>query len=217
METEEQQVEELRKWWKENGSSIITGVILGLAMLFAVKSWFAWQDRKAAQASDIYTVMMNGLEQGDKKAASDNAGLLITDFSGTPYASLAALALASFRIEDGDLEAARTQLQWVLDNGASDELRNIGRLRLARVLISLQDYDGAITLLDQLEAGSGQDAVFTELRGDIHSLRGEMQQAVDAYQIALTMMAQENPGRNLVQQKYDHAAALAVPAGDTAQ
>ncbi len=217
METEEQQVEELKKWWKQSGSSIITGVIIGLAVVFAVKSWFAWQDRKAAQASDIYAVMMNEMEQGNNKAASDNAGMLIADFSGTPYASLAAMALASFRIGDGDLEAARTQLQWVLDNGASDELVNVGRLRLARVLISQKDYEGAMAQLDQLEAGRGQDAVIEELRGDIHSVRGEIQQAVDAYQVALTLMAQGNPGRNLVQLKYDHAAALAAPAADTAQ
>ena len=31
-ETEEQQLESLKRWWKENASSVITGLLLGLAL-----------------------------------------------------------------------------------------------------------------------------------------------------------------------------------------
>jgi predicted negative regulator of RcsB-dependent stress response len=217
MDTEEQQLEELKKWWKENGSSIITGIVLGLAILFGARAWFAWQERTAQQASAVYAIMMNDMQSGDVGAATDNAGLLITDFSSTPYASLAALMLAKFRIEDDDLEAARTQLQWALENGSSDELRNTARVRLVRVLASLEDYASALALLEETEASVGQDGVISELRGDIHSLRGETEQAVDAYQEALLMMAPEYPGRHLVQLKLDNAAALAAPTADGPQ
>jgi len=213
MDTEDQQLEELKKWWKENGSSIITGVVLGLAILFGARAWFAWQERTAQQASAVYTVMMNDMQAGDVKAASDNAGVLIADFSSTPYATLAAMLLAKFRIEDNELDAARTQLQWALDNG-SDELRDTARVRLARLLISLEDYDTALGLLHEAEASVGQGGVISELRGDIYSLRGESRQAVDAYQEALLLMNLEYPGRHLVQLKFDHAVVLAAPSMD---
>ncbi|MDX1697340.1 MAG: tetratricopeptide repeat protein, partial [Thiohalobacterales bacterium] len=115
METEEQQVEELKKWWKENGSAIVTGVVLGLAILFGTRAWFSWQEGKAQQASVVYNLMMQMAEQGDSKTATDNADRLIADYSGTPYASLASLLLARFRTEEGNLDAARAQLQWVVD------------------------------------------------------------------------------------------------------
>ena len=217
MDTEDQQLEELKKWWKENGSSIITGVVLGLAILFGARAWFAWQERTAQQASTVYTVMMNEMEAGNVKAASDNAGILIADFSNTPYATLAAMLLAKFRIEDNELDAARAQLQWALDNSSSDELRNTARVRLARLLISLEDYDTALGLLQEAEASAGQEGVLSELRGDIHSLRGETRQAVDAYQEALLLMMPEFPGRHLVQLKFDNADALATPSMDTSQ
>ena len=212
METEEQQIEELKKWWKENGSSVITGVVLGLAVLFGVKYWFAYQDGVAIQASVVFTVMMNEMEQGDNKAASDKAGMLITDYSGTPYASLAAMMLARFRIEDGDLEAAGTQLQWVLDNGSSGVIQDTARLRLARVLLGLQDYDGAMAQLDQAEAGTGRNGVLAEVRGDIYSVRGDTERAVNAYQSALALMGPVYPGRHLVQLKYNHALTRAAPS-----
>ena len=214
MDTEEQQLEELKKWWKENGSSIITGIVLGLAILFGARAWFAWQERTAQQASAVYTVMLNDVQAGNAQAATDNAGVLIADFSRTPYAALAAMLLAKYRIEDNDLDAARTQLQWALDHATSDELRNTARVRLARLLVSQQDYPAALALLEATEEDTGQDGVISELRGDIHQLRGELQQAVDAYQEALLLMNAGYPGRQLVQLKFDHAVAMAPVSTD---
>ena len=216
METEDQQLEDLRKWWKENGSSIITGVVLGLAVLFGTRSWFAWQERTAQNASVIYSVMMRAAESGDASVASDNAATLIADFSGTPYASIAALLLARYRIEDNELDAARAQLQWVLDNESSDELRTTASVRLARVLVSLADYDGALALLDEIET-DGQQGLVSEVRGDIYTLRGDSQQAVDAYSEALLLLPANSPGRNIVLLKYDNVIALQAPAGDEPQ
>lgn len=217
METEDQQLEDLKKWWKENGSSIITGVVLGLAVLFGTRSWFAWQERTAQNASVIYSVMMREAESGDARVASDNAATLIADFSGTPYASIAALLLARYRIEDNELDAAKAQLQWVLDNESSDEIRTTASVRLARVLVSLADYDGALALLDAIEAGGSQQGLVSEVRGDIYTQRGDSQQAVDAYSEALLLLPANSPGRNIVLLKYDNVIALLAPVGDKPQ
>ena len=212
MDTEDQQLEELKKWWKENGSSIITGIVLGLAILFGARAWFAWQERTAQQASAIYSIMLNDMQAGNVQSATDNAGVLIADFSSTPYATLAAMLLAKYRTEDNDLDAARAQLQWAVDHAPSDNLLNTARIRLARVLVSQQAYPAALDLLKAAETDTGQGGVISELRGDIYTLRGESQQAVDAYQEALLLMKPENPGRQLVQLKLDHAVAM-VPVG----
>ena len=39
-ETEEQQVEAVKKWWKENGVSLIVGVVMGLS---AIAGWKYYQ------------------------------------------------------------------------------------------------------------------------------------------------------------------------------
>lgn len=217
METEDQQLEDLKKWWKENGSSIITGVVLGLAILFGTRSWFAWQERTAQNASVIYSVMMNEAESGNTTVASENAATLIAEFSGTPYASIASLLLARYRIEDNELDAAKAQLQWVLDNGSSDDIRNTARIRLARVLVSQADYDGALALLDAVDTGGSQQGLVSEVRGDIHSQRGDSQQAADAYSEALLLLPADSPARNIVLLKYDNVIAMLEPAEDKPQ
>jgi predicted negative regulator of RcsB-dependent stress response len=215
--TEDQQLETLKKWWQENGSSIITGIILGVAVLFGAKAWFAWRENIAQQASDIYTSMMGALEQGDRMATTERAGMLISDYSSTPYAALAGLAIARLRIEEGELEAARTQLQWVVDNADTDYIRTVARLRLAHVMLALGDTDGAAATLDAAGPDTGDDVQFIELRGDIESARGNHAQAAEAYRQALTASKPEYAGRHLLQLKYDNASALSGTAAEVMQ
>lgn len=214
--TEEQQIAALKKWWKENSSSIITGIILGLAVLFGVKAWNAWQDRIAREASDIYAVMTGALQNGNQQLVADKAGMLIADYSNTPYAALAALALARLRIEEGELEAAATQLQWVLDNGEADFVTSTARLRLARVRLAQGHPDEAEAVLGHAGSSGIAEALLAELQGDIHLARGNREEALAAYQRALASMTDDFGGRALLQLKHDElATGSATAAADS--
>ncbi|HYQ73432.1 MAG TPA: tetratricopeptide repeat protein, partial [Gammaproteobacteria bacterium] len=148
--TEEQQIAAIKQWWKENGSSIVTGVVLGLAVLFGGKAWFAYQERNAQNASSIFAAMMRAMQAGDSLNTGEKAGMLLAEYSNTPYAAIGALALARIRLEEGEVDAARGQLQWVLDNSDSEIFHDIARLRLARVLVADGDLDAA----ERMAAGS---------------------------------------------------------------
>ena len=139
--TDEEKLAEVKKWWGENGGSIITGVVLGLALLFGGKAWFAYQERNAETASNIYTLLMNAQESGNHQMLTEKAGVLIADYTGTPYATLAALALAKMNIEAGELAAARSHFQWVIDNTDSAVMRDTARLRMTRVMIAMDNRD----------------------------------------------------------------------------
>ena len=161
-------------------------------------------------------VMMNALETGDAAQVTERAGLLISEFSGTPYAAFAALALAKLKLGDGETEAAQAQLQWALDNSDSAVIRDVARLRLARVLVARGELDAAGQLLDQVAPGSSFDALYTEVRGDIYLARGEAVLANDAYQQALASTAPDAPGRQLLQLKFDNTSGQAATAGEGA-
>ena len=153
-ETDEQRLETIKAWWKENASSVITGLLLGLALLFGAKSWFAYQDRKAEEASNIYVTLTSALARGEEGLVNDRAGVLIGEYSSSPYATLAALVLAKMKLDQGELQAAHAQLQWALDKAGSEALRPLVRLRLARVMMAEGNLDGAEALLAQSRAGA---------------------------------------------------------------
>ena len=39
LRTEEEQVEALKSWWKENGKSLIMGVVIAVAAVFGWRGW----------------------------------------------------------------------------------------------------------------------------------------------------------------------------------
>ena len=211
--TDEERLELIKKWWRENGGSIVTGVVLGLAVLFGSKAWFSYQDTQAQTASNLFTVVMSALERGDAMAVTEKTSMLATEYGDTPYASLAALALARIKIIDGDLNAAQAQLHWVLDNSKSDILQDTARLRLARVLIAMEDLEGADALLKQPVKGNAFDPLYTEVRGDVNIARGDIVAANQAYQQALAATATEAPGRYLLELKYQSTQGVSADSG----
>jgi len=215
--TDDEKLAELKKWWGENGGSIITGVVLGLAVLFGSKAWFAYQDRKAETASNIYTTLMVALERGESQIVTEKAGVLVSDYTGTPYATLAALALARMNIEAGELAVALSHLQWVIDNSGSDISRETARLRLARVMVAMDDLDGALVVLDQAVPGSSFNPLYTEVRGDIDVARGDLAAANKTYESALAMTASDAPGRHLLQLKYDSTVVASTAPVEEAE
>lgn len=211
--TDEERLQLIKKWWRENGGSIVTGVVLGLAVLFGSKAWFSYQDGKAQTASNLFTVVMSALQSGDAMAVTEKTSMLATEYGDTPYAALAALALAKSKIIDGDLNAAQAQLHWVLDNSNSDIFQDIARLRLARVLIAMGDLEGADALLKQAVQGNAFDPLYTEVRGDVNIARGDTVAANQAYQQALAATAAEAPGRHLLELKYQSTQATSADSG----
>jgi predicted negative regulator of RcsB-dependent stress response len=216
-ETEEQQIAQLKKWWSENATSIIVGVAIGLAGVFGGKAWIGYQQGLSERAATIYTVMMQGLDTGNLQRVSERADTLITQYSSTPYASLAALALAKIQTQEDDLDAAGSQLQWVLDNGEVDVINDTARLRLARVFIAQQRLDEAEALLAQPRATTAFDILYDEVAGDVHSARDNAAAASESYQRALAATPANNPGYQLLQLKYENARAESNLVSETSQ
>ncbi|MCU7842771.1 MAG: tetratricopeptide repeat protein [Candidatus Thiodiazotropha sp. (ex Monitilora ramsayi)] len=201
-QTEEEQVEALKRWWKENGTSIIAGLVIGLGGVFGWQAWGNYQDRVGKSASESFNQMLNAVQQGDIDSSSKQAELLRLEYDSSNYAVFAALAQARLKVEQGDTAAARSQLEWAIAQADESSLKALAQLNLARILLSEGDLDGAEKLADS-GTGSGFAGEFTMLRGDIAAERGDKQAAHQAYTQAMT---QEVSNRNLLQMKLDDLA-----------
>ena len=62
-ETEEEQLEALKKWWKENGRSILLGLLLGVLIIAGWRGWQAYQANRAESASTLYEQMESRSEE----------------------------------------------------------------------------------------------------------------------------------------------------------
>jgi predicted negative regulator of RcsB-dependent stress response len=204
--TEEEQVEHLKKWWDENGKSIVGGIALGLIAIFG---WRGWQNNLVVQgenASDLYEQMTADIRQ--EKETDKNKGIdaianqLNQDYETTPYSTFSSLLQAREAVEKDDIESAITHLQWVLDNTDSDEFRHLARLRLSRLLLVEGNKDAALSLIEKGDSGKFASS-YHELRGDILLQQGDSKAAQDAYTQALATQNSIRGNQSIVQMKLD--------------
>ena len=199
METEEEQIEKLKAWLKENGMSIVLGVVIGLGGLFGYRYWIQMQETAAEEASNHFTQIVEGLAAGDQARVQEHAEALIDGYADTDYALLARLALARNHVDSGEFEQAESQLQQVVDGAAEQPVGYVARARLARVQLQRQRYDEALATLS---TGFPPEfaAQVEELRGDIYARQGKVDAAIEAYRKART--AEPGPAnREFLQQK----------------
>ncbi len=207
--TEEQQVEAIKKWWHDNKLSVIGGIVIGIAALWGGRTWIAGQDAHIEAASDVYQIMMSKMSNGALDEAAADGSALLGQFSDTPYAALASLALAKIKLEQGDMAAASSHLNWVLSNTEQDNIKNVARLRLAELKFAEGDTSGALAQLDSVTAPGSFEALYEQLRGDIYVTEGKADMARTAYIRALAAMDATAPGRRLLQVKLDDLGGAA--------
>lgn len=204
-DSEQEQIEAIKKWWKENGVAILLGLVLGLGGVFGWRWWVGYQDQRAVDASGIYESALAALAKGGAEQTRELADRLAGDYADTPYAVLAAFAAAKVAVDGGDLGAAEARLRWALDHAKSESYRHMARLRLARVLVSADRAEAALALLQGVEAGSFAPR-YDELRGDALARLGRRDEARAAYASALAALPAPAENRDLLQMKLNDLA-----------
>ncbi len=185
MVTDDEQVEKLKEWWKENGRSVMAGIIIGVGGLFGYRYWIDWQEENAEAASAHFVQMIEALESSDSSTVTMQAATLISDYSGTEYATLARFALARNLVEGGNYDQAQVQLEYIIGTVGDAPLGYLARKRLASIQLQSSQTDQALITLS-VEFPLAFSASLDELKGDIYAQQGKIDEAAIAYRKALS-------------------------------
>jgi predicted negative regulator of RcsB-dependent stress response len=185
METDDEQVEKLKEWWKENGRAVMAGIIIGVGGLFGYRYWIDWQEEIAEAASAHFVQMIEALESSDSSTVTMQAATLISDYSGTEYATLARFALARNLVEGGNYDQAQVQLEYIIGTVGDAPLGYLARKRLASIQLQSSQTDQALITLS-VEFPLAFSASLDELKGDIYARQGKLDEAAIAYRKALS-------------------------------
>lgn len=205
--TEEEQVQAIKKWWKENAVSLIVGIVMALAIIGGYRYWTDHKESQAQQASVLYSKVLSA----NTESKVVNAEILKSDFSATPYAALASLVLAKEYINKNEVDKAASQLNWVIENANDEAVKHIAKQRLARVYLSQNKVADAEALIKGIKA-EGFSAAYSEIRGDINFSKNLIIQAKENYRLALSVMSQGDPRYPIVKMKLDDLAQAAIKA-----
>ncbi|MBV8030059.1 MAG: tetratricopeptide repeat protein [Betaproteobacteria bacterium] len=188
---EQEQVDELKAWWNQWGTLVLS-VVLAAALAFAgLQAWRWYQREQAAQAAALYEALARAVQANDAKAVRNAGGTLAESYGRTLYASMGALLSARYYFDKGDLKNAKAQLQWVLERSGSDDFRDLARLRLGAILLDEKAFDEALKLADAKHAAA-YDAQYAALKGDVLAAKKQPADAKAAYQAALDKAGRED-------------------------
>lgn len=193
LKTDAEKAEEIKQWWKDNGTAVLTGVAMAIAGVFG---WQQWQAHQLSQAEEASALFSHQQKQNNPVSLAQ----LKTDASSSPYASLAALDAAKQAAEAGNDDQARTELQWTIDHSSDALIQQVARLHLIRLEISTQKLDKAKSLLNH-SFNTAYASIIAELKGDLYLSQDKVKDATSAYNEAIQLSG-GNPPRYL-QMKID--------------
>ena len=216
---QQEQLDELKHFWKQYGDFITWGLIIVLGAFAAWNGYQYWQRSQAAQASVMYDEVDRSVQSGDVAKIDRSLADMKERFGGTTYAQQAGLLAARAYYDKGNVDASRAALTWVAEKSSDESYQAIARLRLAGLLLEKKAYDEAL----QQASGTFPKA-FTALaadrRGDIFVAQGKKAEAKVEYEKAYKELDERAEYRRLVEVKLNalgvDPAAQAKPSATAA-
>src|SRR5690606_16930045 len=144
---EQEQLASLKSWWSQYGNLITWVLILALAAYAAWNGWNYYQRNQSAEAAHLYEELQQAAEAQDKEKVLRVASDVQERYTRTAYAQMSALAAAKMAFDSSDYQAAKTQLQWVIDHGRDDAYKAVAKVRLAGILLDEKAYEEGLKVL----------------------------------------------------------------------
>lgn len=203
LSSEQEQIDQLKRWWKENGKSLVLGLVLGIGGLAGYRYWDASETAKAQSASQNYELFLQLATEQRTDDARTTGTAIIENYAGSTYARLSALLLAKIEVESGNVDVAKVLLETLVTSKDDSEIDVIARTRLARIALSAGDTAAANTWLSQIPTND-DNTRFAELRADVMSAEGDKNGARTMYLQALAQAQSLGLERGAIQLKLDN-------------
>lgn len=201
--SDEEQIEKIKTWWDENGTGLLIGIVI---VVGSVIGW-RWFDASRGESTERAALLFDTFVRAEGEARADIARQIDDEIPGTSYQTLSLFYRARAAHDEGDLESSEGLLRRALDAAPEDVLRDLARLRIARVLQQDDRSDEALAVLGTI-ASQGYRAHALELKGDIHMARSERTLAHEAYREALETL-EDDGARPLLEMKVHDTADAA--------
>ena len=193
--TEEEQVEQIKKWWNSNGKQIIAGAVIGLAAIFGWNTYTDYQDNQSFNARSLY---LSYASDSNNLGAYDK---LTTDFSSSTYSDQAILLMAKYLFDAGSYTEALGVIEPLI-NSPSSVISTTAVLRAASIYLQLGQHDQALSILEE-QFDDGFSGLIYNLMGDIYLDLGNLSEAQNYYSLAIDNVTENSNLTQLIQIKLD--------------
>ena len=199
---EQEQLDELKHFWKQYGNLITWALIIVLGAFAAWNGYKYWQRSQATQAAVMYDEIERAIQSGETAKIDRSLADMKDRFGRTTYAQQAGLLAAKAYYDKGNTDAARATLNWVADRSSDPGYQAVAKLRLAGLLLEKKSYDDA---LQQVSGTFPKDftGLVADRRGDILMAQGKRIEAKAEYEKAFKGLDERAEYRRLLEVKLN--------------
>jgi len=176
--SEEQQEEAIKRFLKENGTSLVIGAVIGLGGIWG---WNYYQKL------ELVTMGQHSIEFSKLSKSSDvisDGEKYVAGHGDSQYSQLTQLLMVKSLVQSKEYDKATAILKQVIASDVESAVISVAKTRLARIELATGNYDNALSTLNSLE-DNAFGALKNELLGDVHIANGDDAKARSAYQAAV--------------------------------
>ncbi|MEO7105291.1 MAG: tetratricopeptide repeat protein, partial [Rhodoferax sp.] len=115
---EQEQLDELKHFWKQYGNLITWGLIVVLGAVAAWNGYHRWQHDQTLQAAAMYDEVEKVVGTGDVQKSERAFNDMKDRFAKATFTQQAGLLVAKMTYEAGKVDVAKTTLNWLVENAA---------------------------------------------------------------------------------------------------
>lgn len=186
-ESDQHASESLYAWYNQNKVLLLVFIIILFGGTFLTQSWLEQKAINVKNASLAYSDLLKEFNSttADENKLQHDANNIIYKYPKTPYADLAKILSAKIFVNKADIKNAALIIEGVLKHSAQPALKDISRLRLARIYLDNQQVDLAKKQLDSVSQLSKTSSLYYLLQGDVAYLEQNFESASKNYESAL--------------------------------
>jgi predicted negative regulator of RcsB-dependent stress response len=190
----------LRRWWEGNGTSLVVTLVLVIAAVIGWRWYNEYTQTRDEAASATYQRYLEARQHDAKpEEVATILATLDNDFRRTGYRAFSLFYRAHDAAEAQDFAKATELLETVVKDVKDDRLREVARLRVARLQVQAGNTDAALETLRKI-TGPGFRSYVAELKGDILLGQHKIDEAREAYEAAAAA-AEEGAPQPVLQMK----------------
>ena len=198
---EQEQVDELKAYWKKYGNYITKGAIVFFVLYGLFQGWGYYQTKQSLGASELYQSIVV-LDEKNTKDIIQKSQNLMDDYRGTPYAGRAAILFAKASFAEGAKDKAKEKLEWAATHAKESGTESIALIQLSQILVEEKKYEEALKKANDVD-NEGYLGLSNDLKGDILNAMGKKEDAKKAYLEALKRFGPKDPYARFTQEKLE--------------
>lgn len=178
---DEDRAQRFLKYWKDWGIAIVVAILIAIV---AFVGWRFVQERQSVTRDQIANLFYEvELATEDEQPTEEMESALVQQYPRSGYSIYVYLLRAKRSVEAEEYELALDHLEDALKVTRDITLKELIKIRMARVYLQLDQQEEALSILPKTTGGYAPYVL--EIVGDIHRMRQEYELATKSYQNAI--------------------------------